>query len=97
MFFLDQLLSPKVRVHIVLTGISAENGYTVKNIIQAWGLPGCIRMHTDGMMDIDVEGRQTDVDPKLEELAHNSIVAHGTMHTQSLPYTGSYAYMTVSF
>ncbi len=97
MFLLDHLLSPKVRLQLHVSGVTAEHAHLIKNSIQTWGLPGRIRMQGSGNLDIEVEGRQNAITSKLDELAHHPLVAHCAVQAKWLPYTGVYNYMSVSF
>ena len=97
MFLFEQLLSPKVRLQMVVSGVTPENAHLIKNSIQTWGLPGRIRMQGAGHMDVEIEGRQVSITHKLEELAHNPLMSHSSIQTRWLPYTGVYHFMSVTF
>jgi hypothetical protein len=97
MSLLDRLLSPKARARVVVRIRTAESANLLQNMVKTWGIPGRLRPLSGGHFDIEMEGRQSAIRSRVDELCRCPFLANNTLQIQWLPYTGRFSYMMICF
>lgn len=85
--------SPKVHARFVIRGfVPQERFHFIQAQVASWGLPGWIRTVLRSHIEIELEGRQSVLQKRLEELRHNPHLTRGcVVEVGWLPYRGRFA------
>jgi hypothetical protein len=99
MSFFKALFSPKVRAKVIIRGsFNKQRLVPIHDHVRAWSMPGFMRAVPESHIEIELEGRQANLERHLDDFGRNPLLRGArVMEITLLPYRGQYGEFRFAF